>query len=202
MGAPKQKWTQEEEDSLKAGVVKHGPGKWSTILKDPEFGSVLWSRSNVDLKDKWRNMHSIASGCGSRQRGRPAKSKIQPENTTTASKEHDMQICLPTSNSDFKKDPYSLLLEVKQECCTMSSTPKILTKAEIDAELVKMWSMTPQQAADMAVKAVAEAEAAILEAERAAMEAETAEADANVAKVFAAATAAVRGHKRTTLCTW
>lgn len=84
----------------------------------------------------------------------------------------------------------------------MNSTPKILTKAEIDAELAKMWSMTPQQAADMAVKAVAEAEAAILEAERAAMEAETAEADANVAKVFAAATAAVVGLKRPTLCTW
>lgn len=50
MGVPKQKWTQEEEASLKAGVIKHGPGKWSTILKDPEFGSVLWSRSNVDLK--------------------------------------------------------------------------------------------------------------------------------------------------------
>lgn len=50
MGAPKQKWTQEEEAALKAGVVKHGAGKWRTILKDPEFSSVLYLRSNVDLK--------------------------------------------------------------------------------------------------------------------------------------------------------
>lgn len=50
MGAPKQKWTPEEEAALKAGVLKHGPGKWRTILKDPEFSGVLCLRSNVDLK--------------------------------------------------------------------------------------------------------------------------------------------------------
>jgi hypothetical protein len=50
MGAPKQKWTQEEEAALKAGVIKHGAGKWRTILKDPEFSGVLYLRSNVDLK--------------------------------------------------------------------------------------------------------------------------------------------------------
>ena len=50
MGAPKQKWTAEEEAALKAGVVKHGVGKWRTILKDPEFSGVLYLRSNVDLK--------------------------------------------------------------------------------------------------------------------------------------------------------
>ncbi|GMQ01126.1 hypothetical protein CsSME_00047881 [Camellia sinensis var. sinensis] len=50
MGAPKQKWTPEEEAALRAGVVKHGAGKWRTILKDPEFSGVLYLRSNVDLK--------------------------------------------------------------------------------------------------------------------------------------------------------
>lgn len=50
MGAPKQKWTPEEEAALKAGIAKYGVGKWSTILKDLEFSDVLRSRSNVDLK--------------------------------------------------------------------------------------------------------------------------------------------------------
>lgn len=50
MGAPKQKWTAEEEAALRAGVVKHGAGKWRTILKDPEFSAILRLRSNVDLK--------------------------------------------------------------------------------------------------------------------------------------------------------
>jgi hypothetical protein len=50
MGAPKQKWTSEEEDALRAGVRKHGAGKWRTIQKDPEFSPVLSSRSNIDLK--------------------------------------------------------------------------------------------------------------------------------------------------------
>ncbi|KAG9146893.1 hypothetical protein Leryth_005188 [Lithospermum erythrorhizon] len=66
MGAPKQKWTPEEAAALKSGVIKHGAGKWRTILKDPEFNSTLCQRSNVDLKDKWRNMSVMTNGWGSR----------------------------------------------------------------------------------------------------------------------------------------
>ncbi|XP_048431049.1 telomere repeat-binding factor 1 isoform X3 [Pyrus x bretschneideri] len=72
MGAPKQKWTAEEELALKAGVIKHGAGKWRTILKDPEFSGVLYTRSNVDLKDKWRNMSVMANGWGSREKAKTA----------------------------------------------------------------------------------------------------------------------------------
>lgn len=68
MGAPKQKWTSEEEGALRAGVEKYGAGKWRTIQKDPEFGRCLAARSNVDLKDKWRNMSVSAGGQGSRDK--------------------------------------------------------------------------------------------------------------------------------------
>lgn len=50
MGAPKQKWTHEEEAALRTGVEKYGPGKWRAILRDPILSSCLSSRSNVDLK--------------------------------------------------------------------------------------------------------------------------------------------------------
>lgn len=62
MGAPKQKWTSEEEVALRQGVEKYGAGKWQTILKDPQFALCLASRSNVDLKDKWRNLMSVNAG--------------------------------------------------------------------------------------------------------------------------------------------
>ncbi|RZB78369.1 Telomere repeat-binding factor 1 isoform A [Glycine soja] len=74
MGAPKQKWTAEEEAALKAGVVKHGAGKWRTILTDPEFSSILRMRSNVDLKDKWRNIN-VTAIWGSRQKAKLALKK-------------------------------------------------------------------------------------------------------------------------------
>lgn len=61
------------------------------------------------------------------------------------------------------------------------------TKPEIDAELAKMRSMTPEQAAAVAARAVAEAEIAMAEAEEAAREAEAAEADAEAAQAFAEA---------------
>lgn len=50
MGNHKQKWTSEEEEALKAGVKKHGMGKWKTILVDPDFAPSLTHRSNIDLK--------------------------------------------------------------------------------------------------------------------------------------------------------
>lgn len=50
MGNRKQKWTSEEEEALRAGVAKHGAGKWKNIQKDPEFNHLLFSRSNIDLK--------------------------------------------------------------------------------------------------------------------------------------------------------
>ncbi|XP_057547453.1 telomere repeat-binding factor 4-like isoform X1 [Amaranthus tricolor] len=57
MGNPKQKWKPEEEEALRAGIAKHGHGKWKLIKEDPQFYEFLSSRSNVDLKDKWRNIY-------------------------------------------------------------------------------------------------------------------------------------------------
>ena len=39
---------------LKAGLFKYGPGSWAKILR--EHGDILVNRTQVDLKDKWRNM--------------------------------------------------------------------------------------------------------------------------------------------------
>lgn len=47
---PKNKWSPEEEQALRDGVDKYGAGKWRVIQKDPVFGAVLSTRSNVDLK--------------------------------------------------------------------------------------------------------------------------------------------------------
>ncbi|KEH20918.1 myb transcription factor [Medicago truncatula] len=76
MGAPKQKWTSEEEAALKAGVAKHGVGKWRTIIKDPEFNRVLFIRSNVDLKDKWRNLSVMGNGSSSREKSKGAIKRL------------------------------------------------------------------------------------------------------------------------------
>lgn len=97
MGAPKQKWTSEEESALKAGISKHGTGKWRTILKDPEFSSILSLRSNVDLKDKWRNMSVTANGWGSRDRARIA---LRRPPTTHHQHQHMMNSNISRSDDD------------------------------------------------------------------------------------------------------
>lgn len=82
MGNPKQKWTAEEEEALRAGIAKHGTGKWKNIQRDPEFNHLLHSRSNIDLKDKWRNL-SIACGLGSREKSKGQKAKVSSEPVAT-----------------------------------------------------------------------------------------------------------------------
>ncbi|CAI9773565.1 unnamed protein product [Fraxinus pennsylvanica] len=74
MGNQKVKWTVEEEEALKAGVVKHGLGKWKNILRDPQFAPYLSNRSNIDLKDKWRNM-CISYGQCSRKKLKASRVK-------------------------------------------------------------------------------------------------------------------------------
>ncbi|KAM0018219.1 putative transcription factor MYB-HB-like family [Helianthus debilis subsp. tardiflorus] len=85
MGNPKQKWTAEEEEALRAGVAKHGTGKWKNIQRDPEFNPFLYSRSNIDLKDKWRNMSVSANGQGPREKSRTPKPKSNTDSPATPS---------------------------------------------------------------------------------------------------------------------
>nr|QSD99743.1 MYB family transcription factor [Melilotus albus] len=270
MGAHRQKWTSEEEAALKAGVVKHGAGKWSTILKDPEFNHVLYNRSNIDLKDKWRNLSVKANGWTSKEKSQVAIETVhhhapkQDDNsmavtlvtdeildvyplkvskdtlqipglkrsigsldnlimeaisslnelggsnkTTIASFIKD-QYCAP---ADFKK-----VLSAKLEYLTSSGKlikvkhryrivpipayldrgihpPKLLLegrqkasmKFDRDESNIPTKSMSAQEVAAYAARAVAEAEAATEEAEEAEKEAEAAEADADSAAAIAKA---------------
>jgi len=50
----RKKWTPEEEDALMAGVKKFGKGNWKLILHS--YREIFRERTDVDLKDKWRNM--------------------------------------------------------------------------------------------------------------------------------------------------
>ncbi|EES02415.1 single myb histone 5 [Sorghum bicolor] len=285
MGAPKQRWTSEEEAALRAGVARHGVGNWRMILNDPELGSTLRYRSNVDLKDKWRNMNVIVTSSSARDRGRtstrrtraapknsdqslpmstvtsdvddeivdvnPIASVVPVEswNTSNSKKSHSRldniimeaikNLNEPTGShrttianyieeqywppSDFDhllsaklkdlatsgkllkvnrkyriapssprlegRSPKMMLLEdVQGEPLKLGSdASRTLTRSQIDAELVRMATMTAEAAAAAAAHAVAEAEAIMAEAEAAAREAEAAEAEARAAQAFAEA---------------
>ena len=49
---PRRKWSEEETNHLLLGVSRHGVGKWTTILDDPDFN--FNDRTAGDLKDRFR----------------------------------------------------------------------------------------------------------------------------------------------------
>lgn len=49
------KWTTDEVNALRDGVLKHGQGRWAVILRDYAH-AFHPARISVDLKDKWRNL--------------------------------------------------------------------------------------------------------------------------------------------------
>lgn len=49
---PRRKWSEEETNHLLLGVSRHGVGKWTTILEDPDFR--FNNRTAGDLKDRFR----------------------------------------------------------------------------------------------------------------------------------------------------
>ncbi|XP_045799959.1 telomere repeat-binding factor 4-like [Trifolium pratense] len=78
MGNQKQKWTAEEEEALQVGVQRYGAGKWKNILRDPELQPKLISRSNIDLKDKWRNLNVFPGQTANAKARATPKAKPSP----------------------------------------------------------------------------------------------------------------------------
>ncbi|CAD5169356.1 unnamed protein product [Musa acuminata subsp. malaccensis] len=50
----RKRWSSLEEETLRKAVRKHGVGNWKFILSC--FSKIFEDRTEVDLKDKWRNM--------------------------------------------------------------------------------------------------------------------------------------------------
>ncbi|KAL5580530.1 hypothetical protein UlMin_012972 [Ulmus minor] len=48
------RWTLLEEDTLRTAVLRFGKGNWKFILNS--YSDIFEERTEVDLKDKWRNM--------------------------------------------------------------------------------------------------------------------------------------------------
>lgn len=48
------RWSASEEETLRIGVEKYGRGNWKVILN--AYRDVFDERTEVDLKDKWRNL--------------------------------------------------------------------------------------------------------------------------------------------------
>ncbi|XP_074280738.1 telomere repeat-binding factor 4-like [Silene latifolia] len=114
MGNPKQKWKAEEEEALRDGIAKHGVGKWKFILQDPDFRILLKNRTNIDLKDKYRNM--VAAVQGTSTRTRTPKPKVTQDAPATPAPLVNIQ---PSPVIPIAREP--VFNHVKEEAVTSIS---------------------------------------------------------------------------------
>ncbi|KAL8160893.1 hypothetical protein V2J09_012382 [Rumex salicifolius] len=148
MENPTQQWTAEEEEALRAGIVKYGTGKWYFIQRDPEINQQLYSYSNIDLQkiqpngSSWGCHNSLSSHeaigdhCQGKKAGKYKNGKCQ--NTREEDKEE---------GSD--KQLYAMLVDDQNKKCLfyastiqkgIRSDPEITTEEAAEAvgeELVK-----------------------------------------------------------------
>lgn len=74
---PRRKWSEEETKHLLLGVNRHGVGKWTSILEDPDF--TFNDRTAGDLKDRFRTCCPEELRAGSGRRSQSNSPKAAPQ---------------------------------------------------------------------------------------------------------------------------
>ncbi|KAL6885993.1 hypothetical protein GGI43DRAFT_418692 [Trichoderma evansii] len=105
---PRRKWSEEETNHLLMGVDRHGVGRWTNILDDPDF--LFNSRSAGDLKDRFRTCcpeemrvtdadktKARAKGPSANKTSSPSKSE-QPDDESADTVMTDAGDALPTKD--------------------------------------------------------------------------------------------------------
>lgn len=80
----RKKWTEHETKYLLLGVKKHGVGRWTDILEDPEFK--FDGRTGVDLKDRFRTCCPIELRGKSQNSLKGGQSSENPTKSVTVAK--------------------------------------------------------------------------------------------------------------------
>ncbi|KAL7804481.1 hypothetical protein V8C43DRAFT_268078 [Trichoderma afarasin] len=111
---PRRKWTEEETNHLLKGVDRHGVGKWTNILDDPDY--TFNSRSAGDLKDRFRTccpeemrvkeVDEVKARARRRQlRSKPRPKSLSPKKSPGKTVQETQETLLAEGGSLSGKDP-------------------------------------------------------------------------------------------------
>ncbi|KAL7916203.1 hypothetical protein GGI35DRAFT_25422 [Trichoderma velutinum] len=111
---PRRKWTEEETNHLLKGVARHGVGKWTNILDDPDY--IFNSRSAGDLKDRFRTccpeemrvteVDEVKARARRRQlRSKPRPKSLSPKKNTEKTVQETQETLLAEGGPLSGKEP-------------------------------------------------------------------------------------------------
>lgn len=141
-------WTPFEESALTRGFAQYGAlsNSWALILADSSLGETLKARSNVDLKDKWRNMQKAAArGWGSLPActvlpifEQPPKGKRRVSETPGAKPDSSGRGKRARSDAPPPQEaPSFVFVIMKQPCFTVYEASKLDKKTNQAAKLLE-----------------------------------------------------------------
>jgi len=127
---PRRKWSEEETNYLLLGVQKHGFGKWTKIVEDPEYE--FDDRTAGDLKDRFRTCcppelrEEFLNRKGTGTSGRGASTSSQPKTSMPIENILNANILVDASDlGERRKGPSSIASTSNDsDCGTGASKPK------------------------------------------------------------------------------
>ncbi|KAK3389001.1 hypothetical protein B0T20DRAFT_91478 [Sordaria brevicollis] len=102
---PRRKWSDEETNNLLLGVSRHGVGKWTTILEDPDYK--FNDRTAGDLKDRFRTCcpEELRGGSSKRSPGADKSTSGESSTPTTTISRHKNGLSLDALLSNPEAGP-------------------------------------------------------------------------------------------------
>ncbi|KAL0466691.1 hypothetical protein QR685DRAFT_103550 [Neurospora intermedia] len=97
---PRRKWSDEETNNLLLGVSRHGVGKWTTILEDPDYK--FNDRTAGDLKDRFRTCcpEELRGGLGKRSPAADKSTSGEPSTHTNSRHKNGLSLDALLSNPE------------------------------------------------------------------------------------------------------
>ncbi|KAG0621493.1 hypothetical protein M758_3G024700 [Ceratodon purpureus] len=105
---PKRHWSAEEEEAVRRGVSKFGPGSWKEIKEDD---SALANRSAVQIKEKFRLMRGVARNHGTSSTGTGRNDLLGRQSAATTALQKELRVKIMREEERRKREEELAQLE-------------------------------------------------------------------------------------------
>uniref|UniRef100_A0A7I4FD07 Myb-like domain-containing protein n=1 Tax=Physcomitrium patens TaxID=3218 RepID=A0A7I4FD07_PHYPA len=132
--SPTQLWSAEEEEAVKRGVIKFGPGSWKEIKEDD---STLANRSAVQIKEKYRLMRAVSRNLGRESNGPGRNDLLGRQSAATTALQKELRVKIMREEEKREKEEELAQLEETVMKLKLENEKERIKSLELEALLKK-----------------------------------------------------------------